>query len=375
MVFSLKEYKDVFDFVFVVPYGVDSGSNTFFSSTPETTDSTLRGEIYSPSYTSAAFVPTLHEMGHAWNVHLGSLFNNAGPNGHWLFTGLDKHGQLGGFDRTEFQCVDPAGLMPTSTQTCNVDSTTSAVHLQTIPWSAGSPYTSHDAIGNYAKLELVAMGLMTAAELADTPDAEAPFCVQTNEQFQQTSSVSEGLANIQCEKIEFITAQMVEDISIANFDRISRDQALRAVIVVVMDGDTSGVPPTTLSGLEGDARLNWWNEYSKRMPDFWYDATYQRSTLSLSVTDADKGCGVTVACPVPASPTASPTATPTASPTTSPTTAPTAAPTAAPTPAPTAAPTSAPTHDPTTAPTVAPTAAPTSAPTVVSVLNVDEEDK
>eukprot|EP00729_Bicosta_minor_P003352 gene3352-28127_t len=33
------------------------------------------------------------------------------------------------------------------------------------------------------------------------------------------------------------------------------------------------------------------------MPDFWYDATYQRSTLSLSVTDADKGCGVTVACP------------------------------------------------------------------------------
>lgn len=242
-VFFIKGYKDVFDFVFVVPYGVEAGSNTFYSWTPETTDSTLRGEIYSPSYTSAGYVPTLHEMGHAWNVHLGSLFNNAGPNGHWLFTGLDKHGQLGGFDRTEFQCVDPAGLMPTSTQTCNVDSTTSAVHLQTIPWSAGSPYTSHDAIGNYAKLELVAMGLMTAAELAGTPDAEAPFCVQTNAQRQQTSYVSEGMANIQCEKIEFITAQMVEDISIANFDRISRDQALRAVIVVVMDGDTSGAPP------------------------------------------------------------------------------------------------------------------------------------
>lgn len=60
------------------------------------------------------------------------------------------------------------------------------------------------------------------------------------------SYVSEGMANIQCEKIEFITAQMVEDISIANFDRISRDQALRAVIVVVMDGDTSGAPPRQL---------------------------------------------------------------------------------------------------------------------------------
>ena len=41
---------------------------------------------------------------------------------------------------------------------------------------SGSPYTSHDGIGAYAKLELVAMGLMSAAELEGTADYEAPHC-------------------------------------------------------------------------------------------------------------------------------------------------------------------------------------------------------
>ena len=39
----LREFNDVFDFVFVVPYGLESGSNTFYTIMPETTNGVLRG--------------------------------------------------------------------------------------------------------------------------------------------------------------------------------------------------------------------------------------------------------------------------------------------------------------------------------------------
>ena len=41
-----------------------------------------------------------------------------------------------------------------------------------------------------------------------------------------------------------------------------------------MDGTTSGEVPSTLADLEADKHLKWWNDYTKRMPGFWNEATY-----------------------------------------------------------------------------------------------------
>lgn len=65
---TLREYQDVFDFIFVVPYGVEVSSNTFINTGPPsgTTNNVLQGCIYSPGYgytSSPGAIPSLHEMG------------------------------------------------------------------------------------------------------------------------------------------------------------------------------------------------------------------------------------------------------------------------------------------------------------------------
>ena len=286
----LREFNDNFDFVMVVPYNIRGSSATHYSNTPDTTNGNLRANIYLDSYVGAWAVPTLHEIGHAWNVHLRSMFGNTGPAGHWMLTGLDKHGQLGGFTKDAIQCQSPAGRVPTSSAPCSTN------QLADMSFEKGSLYTSHDGIGNYAKLEMVAMGLMSADELKGTADEEAPHCSDAEWDWGQQGD-AKPIQNIRCSAINIITAQQVEDISKQSFRRLQRDQKIRIAVVMVMDGKTSGPVPTTLASLEQDAALKWWNDYTTRMPVFWNEATYKRSTLSIGTTNDDRGCGVKVGCP------------------------------------------------------------------------------
>ena len=193
-----------------------------------------------------------------------------------------------------------AGHMPTSTAPCDVDSATNKTILKDITTSGyGALQTSNDWSGAYAKLELVAMGLMTAAELEGTADAEAPFCMMpplTNANYEQREDLSWWYTNLACDNMEFITAQQVEDISTANLKRLVQGQHVRAAIVVVMDGAiAASTPHDTVGDFAADSTLNWWHNYAAEMPGFWHDATYSRSTLSIAVADADKGCGVPLA--------------------------------------------------------------------------------
>lgn len=190
--------------------------------------------------------------------------------------------------------------MPTSTAPCNVDAATNKTILKDIPTSGyGALQTSNDWRGAYAKLELVAMGLMTAAELEGTADAEAPFCMMpplTNANYEQRGDLSWWYTNLACDNMEFITAQQVEDISTANLKRLVQGQHVRAAIVVVMDGAiAASTPHDTVGDFAADSTLNWWHNCAAEMPGFWHDATYSRSTLSIAVADADKGCGVPLA--------------------------------------------------------------------------------
>jgi len=207
----LRQYDDVFDFVIVVPYKFKGSSATHYSNRPETTKGKLRANIYMDNYNDVSACPTMHEIGHAWNVNLYELFDNKGPSGHWMLTGLDKWGQLGGYRRDAMQCKSPDGRVPTSSKPCD----TNELKDLCFGCNDGSPFTSYDtaAGGQFAKLELVAMGLFSADELKGTDDYEAPHCSKGTWDYAWDSGDGKPITSIGCESIEFITAQHVEDLS------------------------------------------------------------------------------------------------------------------------------------------------------------------
>ena len=80
--------------------------------------------------------------------------------GHWDFAALDKHRMFGGYAQNAFICKDPKNRIPTKSKPCNIN------WLISFTYYLGSVSTSHDNIGPYAKIELMVMGLLSAAEIS-----------------------------------------------------------------------------------------------------------------------------------------------------------------------------------------------------------------
>ena len=135
----LAQFSDVFDFVYINPFDIGASVPSSFvpggGGVPLTAAGKLKNTIYMP-FRDAVSVPALHEAGHHWLVHgmYSMIQNKHGAvgeiSGHWQMAGLDRRGQLGGFDDAAIKCKDPAGLTPRAPGACKDDK------LQDIGWYA-----------------------------------------------------------------------------------------------------------------------------------------------------------------------------------------------------------------------------------------------
>lgn len=299
----LSVYDDVFDFVYVLPYyNINHEKNNYDGCTSQTnignnvpfrkSGGALRSMISTAPYPPGYYIASLHELGHAWLVYLDSLPQQKAEidgvssihSAHWGFTTLDKHGMLGGFAPDVFVCKKPDGRIPTKSLPCDNN------ELKNFPYfgKKGSPTTSHDLIGPFAKVELMIMGLMSQEEISDE---EIVHCKNLKAELNSDRI----LENVSCEEIVHLSAKDISD-SLSTDQRskqIEKGAKLRAAHVIVFDTKYE-LPKdeSELNDVKWKEYLEWANGYGPELEDLFFENTYKNAELTFSVSDNDLGCGL-----------------------------------------------------------------------------------
>lgn len=311
----LKDFNDNFDFYYIFPcknlqlgsYPSTAGASWQFTTDPSgmsgRADASVRANAYRghmmmdmyPGY----IIPMMHEMAHRWAVFLPNLMPATGFFGHWGVTvhgnGAGGVGQLGGYRPGFLTCKDPAGRVPTKQLPCTSDASTGRVLLAPGNLGLGAPAQGNDGIGPYGYLELLSMGLYSAAELAGEPDAQAVYCVD----LQYSGVVDDALADLSCASLRFfgpadVAAALSTDVV---QHQLLRGYNVRAVAVFLTDGGAEcGAAPTSSAELASSANANALNTYVTNLQATWESGVHSRATLTFDVREGDRGCGLNAGC-------------------------------------------------------------------------------
>jgi len=271
-------YKDIFDFIVVVPEhhldGRIAYAENFHLEGDRSAESKLRSAVLMQMYgMQVSAIPLLHEMEHEWGV-FGDIekltpgrLRSVGP--HWGMSVMHKRGMLGGFPASAVKCT--SGVL--GEDSCK----------QPLLWdfSQGSTKTSHDEIGGYNKFDLLLMGLITAKEM---PIEKLIFCEGADKLYGQ------GEQPVTCKKIHVITAAEIEDARHHEKDErpVKKGETLRAAVVVVMPKPTDVDAELARSDYLHSEDLNWLNKYIADEPARFHAATQGLASIDFNVTSADQ---------------------------------------------------------------------------------------
>jgi len=270
-------YKDVFDFIVVLPShhldGRISYAENFHLEGDRSAESKLRSAILMQMYgmkTSA--IPLMHELAHEWGI-FGDIekltpgrLRSVGP--HWGMSVMHKRGMLGGFPASAVKCSE--GVL--GEDSCK----------QPLLWDfdQGSTKRSHDEIGGYNKFDLLLMGLLSAKEM---PDEKLVFCEGADKLHGR------GEQPVTCKKIHVITAADIEGVRHLERDQrpLIKGETLRVAVVVVMPKPEDVDKELERSDFLHCQDLTWLNEYIAKEPARFRAATGDLAFLDFNVTAAD----------------------------------------------------------------------------------------
>lgn len=272
----LHFYKDVFDFIVVLPERHLEGKISYaenFHLEGASPDSKLRSAvIMQMNGRKKGALPLMKELEHEWGV-FGDIekltpgrLKTAGPN--WGMSVMHKRGMLGGFPASAVKCTE--GVL--GEKSCK----------QPLLWDfdQGSIKRGDDRVGDYNKFDMLLMGLITAKEM---PDEKLIYCRGASKMR------GKGVQKVTCKKIHVITAADIEEVRKPGKDErpLKQGDTLRAAVVVVMSKPEAVDAELERSGFDHNEDLAWLNKYIEEEPERFKAATDGRAFIDFKVTSAD----------------------------------------------------------------------------------------
>lgn len=269
-------YKDVFDFIVVVPEQPLKGNmkyaENFHLEGDRSSDSKLRSAVILPMQTKQRTLPLMRELAHEWGVFRDiekltpGRLKSVGPN--WGMSVMHKRGMMGGFPASAVKCT--SGVL--GEDSCK----------QPLLWDfdQGSVKRTDDSIGGYNKFDLLIMGLITAEEM---PDEKLIYC-QGADKLR-----GKGEQPVTCKKIHVITAADIQAARKPAKDEhpLKKGEILRTAVVVVMsepaDVDAELAKPDYAHAED----LAWLNKYIEEEPGRFNVATEGLAFMDFNVTSSD----------------------------------------------------------------------------------------
>lgn len=270
-------YKDVFDFIIVVPEQPLPGNmryaENFHLEGDRSADSKLRSAIILQMQgLKKGTLPVMRELAHEWGVFRDieeltpGRLKSVGPN--WGMSVMHKRGMLGGFPESAVKCT--SGVLGDAS--CK----------QPLLWDfdQGNVKSTDDSIGGYNKFDLLIMGLITAEEMADE---KLIYCQGADK------LGGKGVQPVTCKKIRVITAADIEKARRPAKDErpLSKGETLRTAVVVVMskpgDVDAELAKPNYAHAED----LAWLDKYIEEEPGRFKAATDGLVFMDFKVTSAD----------------------------------------------------------------------------------------